>query len=242
MLSAGAPFFMVRQGQSLFVAEPLLSASLVSEGYTFGDVNIGAPATSDRTVFVCITTKDLAAWVRRANGAVTLGGLAMSYRNSYVAGFPASGQTCGSFVFSDVMGPSYGSAADLEITTLENGSEIDSLGVTVLATQQEGNSSVDSGGSGADFSQSATINDIATADDGYVIAPVAMEFSGNLLSSVTGNGSTGSLIKVVDQSVAGNHRHAVAIKAGLSAGATEDFTCTVSLGTGGFLYTMTSRE
>ncbi len=231
--------FAGRRRKSLFVAEPLVSASLVSQGHVFDDVNIGSPATDGRTVLVVASCKDAAAVLNTADGAIELGGLPMTRRNGFAPELP-SGADMGIYIFSAAMGASYGQSAALEIKSIVGGTQLDSIAFTVLATHLEGDVFVD-GVSGANTGATGTANNVATADDGYVIAASAMELSANGLVSVVGNGSTGALSKVVDQPVQNNHRHAVAIKAGLSAGTTEDFTWTVQL-SGNFLAAITSRQ
>lgn len=237
---AGKTGLMVQPGRSLFVTEQLLTASLVSEGYTFNDVYIGSPARDDRTVLVAVTCRDAAAFVAQADGAIEIGGLGLTRRNS-IAWALSDGSDMGCYLFSDVLGAGYGEFSALTIASISNGTQIDSLGVTVWATHLEGNALVEGG---TDIGNDTTVvfNNISTANGGYIVGAVAMSVSSNSLSSFSGNGSTGALTEIVDSAVVGNHRHAAVMKTGLSAGTTEDFTGTTASAAGVQLAVLSSRQ
>lgn len=223
LFTRGVPMLFGRRPVPIQLVNKPPAASRGASGspIVFQDLPYGAYPTERRLCIVGATSQDGGNVSNLTHDTLTWGGLVFN-RRAHTA-LLVSGESITVSIWSKFV-PA-GRLGDLVIT--HNKSICDSMGIaTLVTTLCDSEAPVDAdSGSGISGTQ-YRIDDLATANDGFVLGLGNLAFVSGSWQSMVGNGGVGTVPQLLDVAVAGEHKMGLWLKTGTPAGATEDFTMT----------------
>lgn len=223
----GAPLFMSRRAVPLQLVNQTSRTSAASS-ITISGLPYGAYPTTNRFVCVCLTSQDGGNTSDFIHEAVTWGGLPLNQRAHWTHRRGSNLSSIAVSMWTRFIAS--GDQGDLFIDY--NKSNCDSMGVATFVSTVVGSEVPVGVAAGEKLTgTTSTFNDIATAQNGSVIAVSNIATATLNHISLIGNAGVGAVPMLFDLPIEDDHRMGVFLKTGTPAGSSEDFTLTQDGGT-----------